>query len=166
MTYSPQDLLNDVRTWIVRNNPRLTTPEREALATVPITYRPVPLGENSKWAMAHGTLLASTETDGSHTYVFGQKMGHGDLLMAQTLVHELGHVITNDTDGIDHLHDEAWATNVRRLGMLENVLDYDGNDDLAGNTVIRPWTDAKLAAYVYALPPVDWTESDRAIASA
>ena len=175
--YTPQQFLDDIRHWLVMHKfDVLTHKQWKHLAQVGITYKPKPTGEASlrQWNDPFGRLLGSSERDGSHSYIFGGKMSHNQTILAQTMIHELAHDLCSHERAQQH-HTPAWARTARDLGVEEHASHYDPYNNMDMNTQTYsdgkfgpaelPWTDPELAAYVRSLPPVDWTETDNAIAT-
>lgn len=148
--YTPQKFAEDVRMLVIDYALGLTMKEKEALLSVPITVRPVPLSLYSRMTIADGSiLLGSTEPDKSHVYIFSKAHRHNQVEMAKTIAHELGHVIANGN------HGPRWQAKALELGICpDNGFDKEYYCR-TGETGIA-WACSGLGAAVNALPQVVW----------
>lgn len=165
MSYTPQQFLDDVKTYMVRRM-GLTENEKAKLMANTVTYRPWPLQLSGRSLLKRGNILfGGTENDNSKTFIFGGQMQHDQMQLALTLAHELGHVLTTDIYDTRN-HGPKWSMNVLRLGVFEPPYLIPGREHIVmpGETAMGDATieDTALEAYVKSLPQVDWSETDAA----
>lgn len=181
--YTPQHYLEDIRDHLWQCNKGMSPDQRAALKSVPIIYKAL---SQQPWEVSQrrmAQLLATVEgkevqevygfhmgaTDKSgyedrpgakELFVFGCDHLHNQEEMAKTLVHELGHVISREG------HNEAWAQNVRMLGLFETAYGAGNKPKVlpdyrtAPEKLSGPWVDKELAAYIAGMPCVDWGDMD------
>jgi len=164
--YTPQQFLEDVRTWLVEHA-HISEAERRLIIAQPICYVPQDSNPEYQFRKMLGMKddnMGETLVDGKSghalaTYIYGCDHHYIQMRMAMTLVHEMAHVLTPmEYPG----HGPAWAAEARRLGIQASAL-TPGQDAHVPNRGedADQWTDAHLYAYAKALPPVDWGDLER-----
>lgn len=163
MSYTPQQFLDDVKTYMVRRMD-LTEGEKAKLLANNTVYKPWPTQPiGISMIRTGGILMGGTEADKSATYLFGGFMHHSRDLLAMSLAHELGHVLTDDVYQ-SREHGPKWSMNVLRLGVFEPpyIFPSESRILLPGETPFNntKYDDLGLEAYVKSLPQIDWSETD------
>lgn len=153
-TYTHLDFIDDVRRLVAK---KLPPDQAQEICSIPLNYwcHIKDPGEFLKALIYHQRVLGDTVFDKNKTpryiAIYADAEPSDRMLLAATVVHELGHWITPMV--VDH--GDLWAKTVQRLGL--NAIPYPnwmGNPLFGNGAEPEHWTDPELYAAIKALPAI------------